>query len=745
MNLQLSDEQTMLQDVFARLFAKESSPERVRSAEPLGFDKALWAELVAVEAPMLRVGEAHGGSNATLFDAVLVAEQAGRHLASAPLIEVVVAAALLARLEGDAAKALLNSVSHGVIVTLALFDAASRPRQLVPAAAVCDSVLMLEGDVLWQLQRFDFMKAPPTLGSLPLAEVGLDDGHFQRFELGRGHEVRAAFLEALEEWKLLTAASLASNGLKALEDAAAYACERQAFDRPIGSYQGLAHPLADAVTDLEGARNLVWWAAWKHSSGQNDASILTPLAYWWAAQAASTGTLRATRVFGGYGVSLEYPVQLHYRRARALTLVAGDPNDALLQAADRMLMEDSQTAGPGIANAGEIGIDFSLGAEAEAYAQKAREFFAQQMTLERKEFAFRTGDGFEPEFHRELAQAGFMFADWPDTWGGANRSPAEISAVYRAYGEYDWWVTVPNTSDMVAKMVMHFGTEELKQKVLPSAARGELVFSLGYSEPSCGSDIFAAKTKAVREHGKEGDDWIINGQKMFTSQGHIAQYCLLSARTNPDVPKHAGITLFLVPLDQPGYEVSSIHTLGGELTNVTFYSDMRVPDQYRLGEVNSGAKVLGAALLLEQSGGDFFIVVLSRMLRDGLSWARSATRRGKPALECPQVRGTLARLRAHIDVLDALTRRQLWGNAANKPQRYSGPMTKLFGSEAVVRCGSELMELAGPDSLHQKNTPLGRIELETRRGIAGTIYAGTSEVQRSIIAETALKLPRTRS
>lgn len=747
MNLRLTEEQTLLQDTFARLFTKESTPERVRTAEPLGFDAALWRSLVAIGTPMLRVGEAHGGAGATLLDAVLVAAEAGRHLASAPLVEALVAASLLSRLPGQAASALLARAAEGDIVTLALQDAALLRRQLVPAAAVCHAVLVLDGDVVWSVLRAPGEAAPPTLGATPAALLDLDDAATRRQELARGADARAAFLGAVEEWKLLSAASLTANARKALEDAAAYACERQAFDRPIGSYQGLAHPLADAVTDVDGAQHFAWWTVWQHARGDAQAAALTPLVYWWAAQAANTATVRAMRVYGGYGVSMEYPVQLHYRRARALSLLAGDPEDSLQLSADRLIAGwlGQQATAPTIAEPGEVGIDFGLGEAAERYAEQARAFFRQHMTPQRKAFCYTTGDGYEPEFHRLLAQAGFMFADWPPAWGGAGRSPAEISALYRVYGENDWWMTVPNVTDMIAKMVLHFGSEQLKREVLPRAARGELCFSLGYSEPSCGSDIFAARTRALREHGREGDDWIINGQKMFTSQGHLAQYCLMVTRTNTDVAKHAGITLFLAPLGQKGYAFSRVPTLGGEDTNVTYYTDLRVPDHYRLGAVDGGAKVLASALLLEQSGGDHFGLVLARLLRDGFEWARTATRHGKPALECPQVRAELARLQAHIVVLDALTRRALWGHAAKPPQRYFGPMTKLFGSEAVVRLAARWMELGAPDSLLQADTPLGRLELEARRAIAGTIYAGSSEVQRSIIAETALGLPRTRS
>ena len=741
MNLQISGEQTILLDAFAKLFAKESTQERVRAAEPSGFDAALWRTLVDMGAPLLRTAESAGGSAAGLLDAVLVAEETGRHLASAPLLEAMVAARILGELGGEVAQLWLDRLAAGeALLTIALREPDGETAQLVPAAAVADAVLFLDGDALSLAVLRDKPRLLANSGSLPLAEVVFRgsgaSGDIVR--VASGSDARRVFLAGIEEWKLLTAASLASLSRKALDDAAAYSCERTAFDRPIGGYQGLAHPLADAVTDVDGAHQLVWWTVWSLAQRAADGAALISMAYWWATQAAAVATVRAMRVFGGYGVSMEYPAQLYYRRARALSLLLGDPKDELRLAADRLFDAGKEVPVP---EAGEVPIDFGLGAAAEAHAAKAREFFDANMTPELREFAYQTGDGYDPGIHRRLAEAGLLFGDWPQEHGGRGLGAVEISAQYRVFGEYDWWVTVPYTTDMIAKMLMHFGSEEAKREILPKTLAGEVTFSLGYSEPACGSDIFAAKTRAERD----GDDWIINGQKMFTSQGHIAQYCLMVTRTDPGAAKHAGLTLFLLPLDHPGYECSEVKTLGGERTNITFYNDMRCPDKYRLGAVNAGVKVLAAALTLEQSGGDFYLIVLNHLYRDGCAWARSTRRKGRPAIEDDDVRLALARLRAHVEILDALTRMAFWSQAEKRPQKYFGPMTKLFGSEAAVRCAAELMDLAAPASLLQGNTALGRIEMEVRKSIAGTIYAGTSEIQRSIIAETALGMPRTRS
>jgi len=298
-------------------------------------------------------------------------------------------------------------------------------------------------------------------------------------------------------------------------------------------------------------------------------------------------------------------------------------------------------------------------------------------------------------------------------------------------------------TDMVGKIIMQFATEEAKREILPKLAAGEAHCCLGYTEPSGGSDIFAAKTRAIRD----GDTWVINGQKLFTTMGHHAHYALLIARSDPNVPKHAGLTLFIVPLNLPGFEAQAIHTVGGERTNATFYSDMRVPDRYRIGEVNGGNKVMGAVLTLEQGGGsgEMYFNMLRILLKNALDWAKHSKRQGRPPIEDRDVRARLARLAVHAKVQDVLTRRAFWAAHNGCYEKAFGPMTKLFGSESWVACSADLLDLTAPDVLVQERTGRGVIEVHTRRSLAGTVYGGTSEVQRSIIAESALGLPRTRT
>jgi len=733
LNLELAQEQQMLRDSLERLLQKDSTSARIRAAEPLGFDAALWSELTALGLPLLRVPEDDGGAGLSLLDAVLVAESSGTYLASAPLMESIVAAQMLARIGGSTAEPYLSAVAEGEkIATLALQPVETGIAQLVPAGAIADWVICADDKAVYLVEVSNKPAAPTNLGTLPIASLELDIS--TAVVLGQGPEALALWSACLDEWKLLVAACTAAIGRQALEDASVYANERKAFGQLIGSYQGLAHPLADSITDIEGAALLCWRAATEQDDAERSACIAA--ASWWSAQSVATATIRAMRTYGGYGMSMEYDAQLYFRRGRAWSLLRGDPA-AELDVLGQRLWTGRSDPSPAT---GESEITFGFGEAAEAFGRETREFFAARMTPEMRAFVHDTDDGNHP-FNAELAAAGYLYADWPEAYGGGGRSPYEMGALNGVYTEFSWPKIPGTVSHMVGKILMHFADEEVQQEVLPKLASGKSYAALGYSEPSCGSDIFAAATRAVRE----GDDWIINGQKMFTSQGHLADYVLLIARTDPDLPKHAGLTLFLVPTSIPGYEVHEIKTLGGERTNITYYENMRVPDRYRIGEVNGGTKVLGTALKLEQGGGEFFVSALRIMLRHAEQWAHTAGPDGAKPIDSATVRARIAASYVRLLVADVLDKRCQWAFVTNTPGKYFGPMAKLFASEALVSCSTDLVDLAAPWSLLQNHGDLGVVELESRKAIQATIYGGTSEVQRSIVAEAALKLPRTRS
>jgi alkylation response protein AidB-like acyl-CoA dehydrogenase len=414
----------------------------------------------------------------------------------------------------------------------------------------------------------------------------------------------------------------------------------------------------------------------------------------------------------------------------------GDPTDELNRVGQRLWKHVAPAALP---EAGEIGIDFGYGERAEKLAAETRAFFEGVLTPELRKRSHHSFDGHDWGVHRAAGARKLLYPTWPAKFGGRDADPYEAVASAHVWDENDWTIHAVAVCNMVGWIIMEYGSEELQRTVLPPMAAGDVICSLGYTEPHSGSDVFAAKTRAIRD----GDTWVINGQKMFTSGANLAKYVMLLTRTDPDAPKHRGITLFLVPLDSPGIEVQPVYTYPDERTNITFYSDVRVPDLYRLGAVNGGLEAMTVALKLEQ-GGAGFIVPHRRTLQRAIEWAGTATRDGRPVLEDPQVLGRLSRVAVSSEVSDVIFRRSLWARANGVPDRAFGPMSKLFSTENFLRDSTDLLDLTAPDSLFKGQEGLGLIERSHRHAAASTIYGGTSEIQRSLIAEKVLGLPRTR-
>jgi len=735
MNLALSEDQILLRDTLAKALAKESTPARIRAAEPAGHDPALWAVFQDLGLPLLRCAEAHDGAGGSLFDAVLVAETLAERLATIPAIDALVAGGLLSALgTAPALQQLARMAKGGGPIALALHDARETPDQLVGAGAAAEAIVFRWGN---ELRLLAGEPGPPDPNTASLAARRLRFSHNAGTSLAQGPQAVAAFEAAVEEWKLLTAASIAAAAKTAIDQASRYARDRHAFGRPIGSFQGLAHPMADAYADVDGAALLVWRAVDAIALGEADAAALVSMSVWWASHTGVNATVKAMRAYGGYGMTTDYDAQLYYRRVTAWSLLMGDPAEELDRAALRLWAGDAPA---GLPRAGEVAVSFAFPAHAQAAADIARKVFTEHMTDARQAWSFDSGDGFDPELYKKLAEVGVLYPDWPKAYGGGGYDPIASAAIHGVFVEFGWSHVVIRIADLFGKMIMHFGSDLAKQEILPQFARAEAFACLCYTEPGSGSDIFAAQTKAT----PDGDAWLIRGQKIFTSQGHLATYGLMLARTS-EAEKHAGLTLFAVPLDQPGYSFTPIQTVGGDRTNSTFYDDVRCPDAFRLGDVNGGAKVLAAALTIEQGSADLYVGAIRELLAPALEWARTTERHGRPAFEDPAVRARLAQAATRMHIIDVLNRRMIWAFANGQSRKHYGPTGKLFGSESWIACSTDLMQLTAPFSLLQGQTTLGWIERQFRRAVPSTIYAGTSEVQRSLIAEAGLGLPRSRT
>lgn len=690
MNLDLTEEQLLLADTAERFFSENASVEAARRVGD-GVATALWLEACAMGLVAMRAPEAQGGSGAGLMAAALVCEAAGSSIAPIPLVDGIAGAWLLGTLESDTATATLAALPDAPVT----FGSDSRLTRLF---AKEDTV---------------FACAP---GSVPVV-------------LASGSAAVARFEAAKAERGLLRAAWLVGAAAQAVTLASAYATERKQFGQPIAAFQAIAHPLADSITDIEAGRLLVWYAIWAVAAGRGEARAALAMAEWWSATRARIAVRRALRTFGGYGLSVEYDIHLYFLAINREALADGDP-DALLDRIGERLWRDAPAALP---EAGDPVIDMGLGAKAEAFADEVRAFFETALTPELKAIAHHSTEGHDPAFHRAMAQAGIAYPDWPARWGGQGRSAMEMTALGRVFEAHRWTRVPIGCTNMGARMVMRFGVPELQDEVLPRLADGSALSCLGFTEPESGSDMYAARTRAVRD----GDDWLVTGQKMFTTGAHLSDYVLLIARTSPDKPKHRGLTVFLVPLTLPGVSVQPVHTLQDERTNITFYDAVRVPDRYRLGEVDGGLAVMAAAMEIEH-GGEGYHIHHHSLMEAALSWATDGDR----PIDRPEVRARLARVATHLLLADLLCRRATWQGEAGRLTRATGPMAKLFATEAYMADAADLVALAAPASLARLTPALAEIEEKHRQSIGQTIYGGTSEIHRGIIAQYALHLPK---
>lgn len=333
MDLELTTEQRQLVESFSALYGTHAAPEQVRAAEPLGFDNGLWGQVLDVGVIAMAVAEESGGWGASPLDLALIAEQQGRFVAPVPVIEAQVAARLLARLDGPRSASALDAALHGErLVTVAVHPARDGRAGLVPAGAVADDAIVLAGDQLLLVPLVHARSPVENLGSMPVADVVLvDDAEV----LASGPEVLVAFDAALDDFLHLTAAALVGIGARALEIGIAYVKERIAWGVPIGSFQAIAHPLADSATALDGARLLAYEAAWAASDQPERHSELAAMAFAFAYESARDATYRSLHFHGGYGFMMEYDIQLYYRRARAWANIYSEPRKVYRRVADK--------------------------------------------------------------------------------------------------------------------------------------------------------------------------------------------------------------------------------------------------------------------------------------------------------------------------------------------------------------------------------------------------------------------------
>jgi len=392
-------------------------------------------------------------------------------------------------------------------------------------------------------------------------------------------------------------------------------------------------------------------------------------------------------------------------------------------------------------------MDLSYTPEQERLRQQLREYFAGLMTPEVRaalttaEGEYGNGEAYR-QLVRQLGRDGWLARSWPAEYGG--RDASVLDQLIFTDEAAIAGVPVPFlTINTVGPTIMRFGTPEQKARYLPRIAAGEIHFSIGYSEPEAGTDLAALRTRAVRD----GNSYVINGQKLWTSLIQYADYVWLACRTDPEAPRHKGLSILIVPTDAAGFSWTPVRTVAGTTTSATYYSDVRVPASALVGEENQGWP-----LITDQLNHERVALTSAAPVRSALAavcdWARATKlASGQRVIDAEWVQLNLARVHAKAEFLKLLN----WRIAAEGgpgPGPAAASATKVFGTEFATEAYRLLMEVLGANAQVRDGSAgailSGRIERMHRSALILTFGGGTNEVQRDIIAATALGLPVSR-
>jgi len=386
-------------------------------------------------------------------------------------------------------------------------------------------------------------------------------------------------------------------------------------------------------------------------------------------------------------------------------------------------------------------MDFSavdLTEDQQAFAQEVRAFLDEQLTPEVLAGMRERSSSYDEGFYQALGAKGWLEPRWRKEDGGAELDEVCVKILQEELGRRDAQIGLLGTTNLVWPALQASAVPDLWDELKPQIAKGTVRISLGYTEPDGGSDIANAKTRAVRD----GEEWIINGQKIFTSNVQYATHVFLITRTDTTLPKHKGMTMFLVPTSSPGFERQPLPTIGDETTNVSFYSDIHLPDRYRIGEVNNGWSVLHGPLDAEHHLGEHFSKLenvgpggsivrhLAKSVEAALGWAKTAPDGNGPMIDDPAFLAGIGYLVTEME-----------GSACTPTA-----MGKIIGSDTARLGFEKLIDLVGPEATipYGADGAIGDgiIEFGHRQAQHSAVPGGTTEVFRTIVAQHDLGLPR---
>jgi alkylation response protein AidB-like acyl-CoA dehydrogenase len=717
---------------------------RGNGSEPPSPDdvSAIWRKLVGQGVAVLGSSRDEGG----LREILVAMAELGRAACPAPMWSVALANLALSGLQANVAGELLEKLHAGTAMTAFSFGACDPDAgagsiriddrrgtgvlRFVEAAGATHLLVAADKSHLALVQ----LDAPgidlvPTraMGAWGLCEVRLNAVPLT---------LLPAEATALDDLRLKAQIALLAraNGAarQAFELAVDYAKERHQFGQPIGKFQAIQHKLANGLIALEGIRLILDHAARLHDIDDHNWRYFADCAAAFGGDALRRVSLETQHTFGAIGYAEEHEAAQHFKRVHLDTVALGGAPGARRRLASYLLDRGGAPLP-----------QYDLGPAGNELREQVRRWLDQNWSGDRKarfdEQPFEERE-FDADFARDIGETGWIGLGWPKQFGGQGRSPLEQIAFMETMEQAE----APRIGASIqANALMMFGTPEQQQKYLPEILRGEAMHGMGYSEPQAGSDLAALRTSAVRD----GGHWVINGQKIWTTTWW-GKYMFLAARTDKDArPPHAGISMFIVPMNAPGITIRPASTMyDGTFANI-FYDDVRIPLENIVGEVNGGWKVLTGALAFERGlvGGGIVLKVAHafEQLRRHVLTAEDDR---LPPGQDPVVRDRIATLACEIEV-----GRQLMMHCAElaadgiTPPEYAA-ISKVYSGELMERFGETALDILGMRAAVSEQMPgatdNGRFEQNLRHSLMWVISIGTNEIQRSLIAQRGLGLPR---
>jgi alkylation response protein AidB-like acyl-CoA dehydrogenase len=768
MTVETTDELAMVREQARRFLEQHAGPEHIRSLldKPGAFDDATWNAAVELGWPLLSAPEALGGLGLGLAGLAVLAEELGRRAVSLPLIPAFVCLSVLADSSADASISddLGADIATGArIVCLALAEAGeaglpSRPlvtysdgklngsKSLAPFAAVADLALVSA----WNGNA-------AVLVLVELAQDGVERGVAAAIDNARGaaqlsfQDATGICLDAgdtqslMQQAAALSALATAFEQLGGAEDAMYmardYALERKVFGQPIGSFQAIKHNIADMYWRVELARGCALDAQAAFETGAHNWQQLAAAARLGAIEAYEFSSTENIQTHGGLGATWEGNPHIHYRRSRALALELGS----------RPYWRDLLVGPNGFGGPGSAGAEQSqdVSAELHEYRLRARQWLADNAPAFSGEV--RRGLSFEQDlalgrrWQALKSEAGYAAINLPAKWGGGGQS--ELHKI--VFGEEELRYQLPieyfviSTAQCMA-IFLRYGAEEFTERLAPLAIRGEHIWCQMFSEPGAGSDLAALRLKAVRENRDGVEGWVLNGQKLWTSWAHVAHWGFILTRTNPEVPKHAGITAFFLDMATPGITVRPIRRMAGhDDVSEVFFDNVFIPDTQRLGPVDRGFHVAMEMLMVERIAGVYDESLGGTSLDQLLQLTLEARINGQPAIADAQVRALLAEGFVERQGLRSIYRRAMAEIERGGEPGPEGGIRKLVLGRARQRLGALAMDLGGAQGALMD--PEGDFRTDfawSWLDPAGRIAGGTDEILLNAVAERVLGLPQ---